>query len=116
MWTYPIQSSIPGLAVKGGHRRPRKHSSLAGGTGPSLLAASAQNSLPRQDLLNTHQGAHWFPGQESGDEALKLFMEEKLYSRAQLASTPHIVGQSFELPALPFPKRVGYLTGRSWAG
>lgn len=76
-----------------------------------MAAASARNSLPRQVLLNTHQGAPWFPGQESGDEAVKLFMEENVYPRAHLASTPHIVGQAFELPVLPFPKRAVYLQG-----
>jgi len=107
--------SVPGLGAEGGHRRQRKCSSLAGGTGPSLLAASGRNSLPRQDLLNTHQGAHSFPGQESGNKAVKLFMEEKVYPRAQLASTPHIGDQSFDLPALSFQRQqVTYREKLDW--
>lgn len=50
-------SSIPGHAAMGGHRRPRMCSSWAGGIGPSSLATSARNSLPKKYLLNTHQNA-----------------------------------------------------------
>lgn len=40
----------------------------------------------------------------SWDEAVKLFMEEKVHPRAQLASAPRVAGQSFEMPAPPFQR------------
>lgn len=58
VWTCPTQSPVPELASEGGPGSSRNCSSLAAEARgyPPLHAAWARNSVPKWDLLNTHQG------------------------------------------------------------